>query len=150
MYQVLVAVASLAAEHELQGTRALVAAAQRFIRFSFWALGCWLKTSGAWLSCSEAYGIFPNQGSNQVDSLPWATREVQVYILLYSWASVSTGSTSLDSNNLILKNVCVYMLCVCILIPESFKKQNLNLPCSGNCLHSIYIRYYKSSKNDKV
>lgn len=94
-----------------------------FIRFSFWALGAGSKLVGSWLSCSGAYGIFPNR--NQVDSFALGYREVQVEFYYTVGPLYPTGSTSLDSNNLILK----IRMCVCVYLIKSFKKQNLNLPC---------------------
>ena len=67
--RLLIAVASLAAEHQLQATRASVAMVHRF-------------------SCSVARGIFPDQGSNpcllhwQEDSLPLSHQRSPVLFLL--------------------------------------------------------------------
>ena len=72
--QVLVASASLVAEHGLQGTQALAVAIPRLQ-----STGSIVVAHG--LPCSTPCGIFPDQGSNscllhwQVESLPLATRE---------------------------------------------------------------------------
>lgn len=50
----------------------------------------------------------------------------------YSQPLVSVGSSSTDATNRKLK---IFMG----IIPESAKKQNLNLPWTNNYLHSIYI-----------
>ena len=54
-----------------------------------------------------------------------------------SQPSVSTGSLSADSTNLRSK--------IFFLIPESSKKQNLNLLYTGYYLHSIYIVFLRAS-----
>ena len=78
MHRPLTAVASLVGEHGLYG--ASVAAAPRL-----WGTDSVFVVHK--LSCSEACGVFPHQGSNpcllhwQADSDHWATREARSLIL---------------------------------------------------------------------
>ena len=48
VHGLLIAVASLIAEHRLQGTRASVAVAHRLISCGSWALECGLSSLGTW------------------------------------------------------------------------------------------------------
>ena len=61
----------------------------------------------------------------------WCWTSCHVLGHLYSWLSISAGSISADSPNCGSK--------IFRKIPHSLKRQNLNLPRTGNYLHGIHI-----------
>ena len=94
----LTVVASLVAEEGLQGTQASVVAAHGLSSIcGSWALGHRLNSYGARASCSEAYGIFLDQGRNpcllhwQMDSSPLSYhRSPSMMLLNYHVFEVKT------------------------------------------------------------
>ena len=55
------------------------------------------------------------------------------WVVILQLAVCICGSIAMNASNCWLKNIHIKKF------PESSKKQNLNLPSSGNYLHSIYI-----------
>ena len=96
----LTAVASLVAEYRLQSAQASVVAAHGLSSCGSWALEHRLdKLLVHWLSCFEACGILPDQGSNpclwhwQIVSLPLnhqGSSDTKSYLNLFWQASIIT------------------------------------------------------------
>ena len=91
--RLLILVASLVAEHRLQGAWVSRAAAWGFSSYGFQALEHRLNSWGTWLSCSMACGIFLDQGLNpcllqwQAESLPLSKVASSSDVLKYSCGS---------------------------------------------------------------